>query len=45
MLKLILVRHGTTLANESGQYIGRSESPLSPKGQHSRGVCSSRRIE
>lgn len=33
MLKLILVRHGTTFANESGQYIGQSESPLSPKGQ------------
>lgn len=32
-MKLILVRHGTTLANERGQYIGQSESPLSPKGQ------------
>ena len=33
MLKLILVRHGTTLVNENGQYIGQSESPLSPQGQ------------
>ena len=33
MLTLLLSRHGTTLANEEGRWIGRKESPISKKGQ------------
>lgn len=40
MLKLILVRHAATKANEAGLYIGRSESPLSDKGREAaRRLC------
>lgn len=33
MLTLLLVRHGTTIANEKGRWIGREESELSEKGK------------
>lgn len=32
MMTLLLTRHGTTLANEQGKWIGQIESPLSEKG-------------
>lgn len=30
--KIHLIRHGQTLANETGAYIGRTDLPLSPRG-------------
>ena len=32
MLRLLLVRHGETFANQSGCWIGRQESDMTPKG-------------
>lgn len=33
MIQLILVRHATTIANQSGQFIGRKESEISKEGR------------
>jgi broad specificity phosphatase PhoE len=32
MLRLLLARHGLTMANQQDRYIGRTDPPLSPKG-------------